>query len=109
MDPFDDIEEKIRRKEKELEAREIKARLKELENELEQIPVTPTYKHNEQEAPATKEKSRGFLQQMNDVGKFVLIVFSVVVAIRVAAWVGFAIMMAGVVWVSYKIFLEKKA
>jgi len=108
MDDFDNIEEKIRRKEKELEAREIKARLKEIENELEKIPVTPTYRHTEA-APTTKEKSRGILQQMSDIGKFALIVFSVIVAIRVAAWVGFAIMMAGVVWVSYKIFLEKKA
>lgn len=108
MDPFDEIEEKIRRKEKELEAREIKARLKELENELEQVPVTPTYRHD-QAASAPPAKSRGFLQQISDIGKFALIVFSVIVAIRVAAWVGFAVMMAGVVWVSYKIFLEHKS
>lgn len=108
MDAFDEIEENIRRKEKELEAREIKERLKELEKDLEQIPVTPTYKQPA-ETTATAASSRGFLQQMSDVGKFALIVFTVIVAIRVASWVGFAIMVAAVAWVSYKLFLEKKS
>lgn len=108
MDPFDEIEEKIRRKEKEIEAREIKARLKELENDLEQVPVTPTYKHQENTSPS-EAKSRGFMQQVSDVGKFCLIVFTVIVAIRLAAWVGFAVMMAAVVWVAYKLILEKKS
>lgn len=109
MDSFDDIEEKIRRREKEVEAREIKARLKEIENDLEKIPGSSTQKHVEVVTPTTVVKSRGFLEQMSDVGKFILIIFSVIVAIRVAAWVGFAVMMGAVIWVSYKLFLDKKS
>lgn len=105
MSAFDDIEEKILRKEKEIEAREIRARLREIESELDNIPVTPTYKHEETVA----KKSRGFLQQISDIGKFVLIVFSVVVAIRVANWVGLAIMVISLVWISYKLFFDSKS
>lgn len=102
MDPIEEMEEKLRRREQEIEAREIKARLKEIEQDLDQVPVTPTYTHTE------KPKSRGLFQRISNVGQFALIVFSVIVAVRVAAWVGMAIMVAGVVWVAYKILIDGK-
>ena len=105
MDAFDNIEERIRRKEKELEAREIRARLKEIENELDKIPVTPTYKHEES---ATK-KTRGLLQQMSDVGKFALIIFCVVAAVRFAALAGYVIMICSLAFIAYKLFVENKS
>ena len=102
MDPIEEMEEKLRRREQELEARELKTRLKEIEQDLAQTPVTPTYTHVE------KPQSRGLSQKISDIGKFLLIVFTVIVAIRVAAWAGMAIMVMGVVWVAYKLFLDKK-
>ncbi len=107
MDPVERIEEKLRRREQEIEARELKARLKEIEQELEEISVTPTQKHEER--AATQTKARGIFQKIGDVGKFALIVFSVVVAIRLAAWLGTAVIIMGVVWVAYKLFAENKA
>ncbi len=103
MDPIEEMEEKLRRREQDLEARELKARLKEIEQDLDEIPVTPTAK----EATGGK-KPRGLSQKASDVAKFVLMVFSVIVAIRIAHWVGMAIIITGVVWVAYKIFLEDK-
>jgi len=102
MDPIEEMEEKLRRREQELEARELKTRLKEIEQDLDHVPVTPTYAHKE------TPKSAGLTQKMSDVGKFLLIVFTVIVAIRVAAWAGMAIMVMGVVWVAYKLLLDKK-
>ncbi len=102
MDPIEEMEEKLRRREQELEARELKTRLKEIEQDLDQVPVTPTYAHKE------TPNSTGLTQKMSDIGKFLLIVFTVIVAIRVAAWAGMAIMVMGVVWVAYKLFLDKK-
>jgi hypothetical protein len=107
MDPIEQMEERLRRREQEIEARELKARLKEIEQELEEIPVTPTQKHEEKAAASTP--ARGIFQKLGDVGKFALIVFSVIVAIRLAAWLGTAVIIMGVVWVTYKLFVENKA
>lgn len=45
---------------------------------------------------------------MANVGKFLLIVISVVVAIRVAAWISTLIILFGVGWVAYKLFIESE-
>ena len=101
MDPIEEMEEKLRRREQNLEARELKARLKEIEQDLDEVPVTPTAKET-----TSSKKPRGLSQKASDVAKFVLVVFSVIVAIRIAHWVGMALLIAGVVWVAYKLFLE---
>ena len=102
MDAFDEIEEKIRQREDALKARELKLRLKEIEQELDDIPVQPTVKHRE---PA-KPKARRMLRKIGTLGKFLLIVISVIVAIRIAAWVSTLIILFGVGWVAYKLFIE---
>ena len=102
MDAFDEIEEKIRQREEALKARELKLRLKEIEQELADIPVQPTVKHHE----PTKPKDRRRLKRISTLGKFLLIVISVIVAIRIAAWLSTVIILFGVGWVAYKLFIE---
>ncbi len=102
MDPIEEIEEQLRRREQAIEARELKTRLKEIEQDLDQVPVTPTSRHKE------KAESQGLSEKISNIGKFILIVFSVIIAIQISAWVGRAIIFMGVVWVAYKLFLDKK-
>lgn len=103
MDPIEEIEEKLRRREQAIEAREIKARLREIENDLEEIPVSPTAKET-----VVGKKPRGLFHKASNVAKFTLIVFCVVVAVKVAHWVGMMLILTGIVWAAYKIFLEEK-
>lgn len=104
MDAFDEIEEKIRQREEALKARELKIRLREIEQELDNIPVQPTAKHREVAGP----KSRKMLRKITEIGKFLLIVIGVIVAIRVAAWISTLVILFGVSWVVYKLFIESK-
>ena len=104
MDAFDEIEEKIRQREEALKARELKLRLREIEQELDNIPVQPTAKHHEAASP----KSRQTLKKMTEIGKFLLIVIGVIVAIRVAAWLSTLVILFGVSWVAYKLLIKSK-
>lgn len=104
MDAFDEIEEKIRQREEALKARELKIRLREIEQELDNIPMQPTAKHRETASP----KSRRMIKKMTEIGKFLLIVIGVIVAIRVAAWISTLVILFGISWVVYKLFIESK-
>jgi hypothetical protein len=121
MNPFEQVEEQIRRREKAIDAREIEARLKEIEKELEAIPVTPTHRHKE--AVSKRPKTRRSLRKISNVGMFTLTVLGVTTAICLshwigltvfimgailAAWVGKAVVIMGVIWVAYKIFIGNK-
>ena len=106
MDTFKNKEEELRRREEELRARELQVRMKELEKEIDGIPVQPTTKHQE---PATSAaQQRRFIQKVSDIGKFCLIVISVIVAIRLAAWLGTILLVLGITWMAYKLFLDKQ-
>ena len=105
MDAFDHIEEQIRRQEDRVKARELKQRLEEIERGLVEPPVQPTTKHTE----PTKTKTKPFSKKIADIGKFLLIVVTVIVAIRLAAWIGTIMMVMGITWMAYKLFLESKA
>lgn len=104
MDAFDEIEEKIRQREETLKARELKIRLRAIEQGLDDTLVQPTAKHPEVASP----KSRKILKKVTEVGKFLLIVIGVIVAIRVAAWLSTLVILCGVSWVVYKLFFESK-
>ena len=104
MDAFDKIEEEIRRQEDRVKARELKQRLNELEKGLVEPPVQPTVKHTE---PIQRKKA-SLSKKITDIGKFMLVVVSVIVAIRLAAWVGTIVMVPGITWMAYKLFLESK-
>lgn len=95
-------EEDLRRREEALKEREIQIRMRELEAELDPTPVYPTAKH---EATPDKKK-RPWYKRLLEIGKFCLIVVAVVVAVRLTAWLATAILILGIAWVAYKIFLE---
>ena len=102
MDPYKQTkEEQLRRREAELKARELQIRMRELEAELDSTPVHPTYKHKE-----TPTNKRTWLKQLPNIGKFLLMIVAVIVAIRIATWLATAALIVGIGWVGYKLFLE---
>ena len=110
MTAFDDIEEDIRRREESVKARELMARMAEIEKELDKI--SPKEKAREKarevEVMPPEKKPGGLSKKMADVGKFCLVVVIVIGAIRLAAWVGTIVIGLGVTWMAYKLFLESK-
>lgn len=99
-------EEELRRREKELQDREMAIRLRELEDELRQPPLYSTVKHS----TASRQKPQSSIQPgyggLVKVGKFLALVVGVVVAMRIAVWLATVIMVGGIAWVAYKLFLE---
>ncbi|MEL6777842.1 MAG: hypothetical protein AAFO06_11340 [Cyanobacteria bacterium J06597_16] len=113
MSAFDPIEEDIRRREESLKARELKMRLKEIEKELDNIPnqssTQPSAAEHVHAEVVSDANTRRLYKKATDIGKFCLVVVSVIVAIRLAAWVGTIVMVLGITWMAYKLFLESKA
>jgi hypothetical protein len=121
MDPFEQVENKIRRREKAIDARELAARLKEIEKELDAIPVTPTYK--QEEASHRSKSRRPFFHKIGNAGMFIFTVVGVTTVVCLAHWVGLtllimgavfaawagkAVVIMGVIWIAYKLFLAGK-
>ena len=93
-------EQELKKREAELKEREIKIRMRELEAELdESTPVQPTVKHKE-------SLGRPWYRRLPKIAKFGLIVVGVIVAVRVAAWLATLLLIFGVGWAGYKLFLE---
>lgn len=94
-------EEELRRREEALKEREVQIRMRELEAELSKPPISPTSKLKD-----SPRKTLSWFKRMSEIGKFLLIVVAVIVAIRLAAWLAMAILIGGIAWVGYKLFLE---
>ncbi|MDP8964247.1 MAG: hypothetical protein M3O33_09745 [Cyanobacteriota bacterium] len=101
MNSQDDKENELRRRERELQAREQAIRLRELDAEINQPPLLQTAKHRE-----PNSSLKPWYGKLVNVGKFLAVVVTVVIAIRVATWLATVIMVGAVAWVAYKIFLE---
>ena len=93
-------EQEFKNREAELKEREIKIRMRELEAELEDpTPVQPTVKHKEPLA-------RPWYKGLPKIAKFGLIVVGVIVAVKVATWLAGMLLVFGIGWAGYKLFLE---
>jgi hypothetical protein len=99
--PHESREEELRRREETLKEREVDIRLRELESEVGSSPVLPTSKHSR-----TDLKRQRWYRRLVAVGQFFLIVVAVIVAVRIAAWLASLLLILGVSWVIYKLFLE---
>lgn len=100
-------DDELRRREQELQDRERALRLRELESEIyaqpqpHEPPISPTTKHQD-----SKRSLQQRYKQALEVAKFLGIVIAVVFAIRVATWLATAVLIGGVAWVAYKLFLS---
>jgi hypothetical protein len=98
----------LHRRQQELEDRERALRLRELESEIyQQAPAPPplyeTVKHN----PAPT-KQQQLVKQITRVASFLGIVIGVMVAVRIASVVGTVVIVGGIAFVIYKIFVEER-
>jgi hypothetical protein len=99
----DDKERELQRREAELRKRELEIRLRELESEVNPPPLYETIKHQEPEKPIERWK-----RQIVQVSKFMGIVIAVLVAIRIASWLATIVMIGGIAWVAYQIFVADR-
>lgn len=96
-------EAELKRREAQLRERELQIRMRELEAELsDATPVQPTVIHSE----SPRRLKKPWYKKLPDVAKFFLMVVTVFVAIRVAAWLATAVIVLSLGWVGYKFFLE---
>lgn len=103
MNSPDDKLKEIERREQELKEREQIIRLREMEEELYQPPLSPTHSTT-QHQPAEKAPKRG--KKLVKIGKFFLLVVAVIVGMKVASWLAGAIIVGSIAFVGYKLFLE---
>jgi uncharacterized membrane protein YdbT with pleckstrin-like domain len=100
MGSQDDKEQELQRREVELRKRELEIRLRELDAEINPPPLYETVRHQEPE-----KSTKRWLRQMAQVSKFMGVVVAVIVAIKIASWLATIVMIGGVAWVAYQIFL----
>ncbi|MEM7063520.1 MAG: hypothetical protein AAF572_10200 [Cyanobacteria bacterium P01_B01_bin.77] len=94
-------EEELQHREAALKEREIKVRMRELESEIEQAnPAQPTAKRK-------PTSSRGWFERLPKFVQFGLLVVGVIVGIRVATWFAGVLILFGIGWVGYKLFIER--
>lgn len=98
-----DRHNEIQRLERELQERERKIRLRELEAEINQPPLYPTTK----DKPSEKSLKQRYKTLVN-VGKFLALVVVVAVTFKIAIALASVILVGAVAWVAYKLFFESK-
>lgn len=97
-------EEELQRREAVLKEREIKVRMRELESEIERSsPAQPTAKHRKHKAAS----GHGWFGRLPKFVQFGLLVVGVIVGIRVASWFAGVLILFGIGWVGYKLFIER--
>lgn len=103
MDSHEDKQKELQQREEEIKAREQAMRLRELEAEIynNQPPLYQTTKQERAEA-----KFKIWLKKTVNIAKFFGFVIGVIVAVRIAYWLALMIMIGGVSWIGYKLFLE---
>lgn len=105
MTSQNDQENEFQRLERELYERERAIRLREIQAEINepQPPLYQTQKHQPSENSVKQQN-----KQLLNVGKFFLLVVAVAVSFKIATALATVILIAGVSWVGYKLFFDRK-
>lgn len=94
-------EQKLQDWEAQLRERELKIRMRELESEVEVSAKGPL---KAKRKPAARD---GWHRRLPVLAKFGLLVLGAFVVVRVAAWLAGVLLFLGIIWVGYKLFLER--
>ncbi|MBT9318000.1 hypothetical protein [Leptothoe spongobia] len=93
--------QELHNQEAKLKEREIKVRMRELESEID--ASTPgKLKANRKAALA-----RPWYKRLPKIVRFGLLILGAIVAVRIAAWLAGVLLFFGIIWVGYKLFLER--
>lgn len=103
MDDFNAQKRELERKEEQLRQREQEVRLRELETQLyaEEPPLYKTRKHE-----PTETRLQRWRKQAIKIAKFVGFVLVTLVVLKIGVWLGYALLIAGIAWIGYLIFLK---
>ncbi|MEW5858084.1 MAG: hypothetical protein AB1861_11980 [Cyanobacteriota bacterium] len=101
MNSPDNKDNELQRREQELQERERANRLREIEAEINQPPLHQTTKHQDPQSSPQR-----WYKKLANVAKFLAIVVTVVVSIKLAATLSSVIIVGAVGWVAYKLFFE---
>ncbi|MGI0488968.1 hypothetical protein ACN4EK_26460 [Pantanalinema rosaneae CENA516] len=101
MNPQNLNDDELRRREQELQERERALRLRELEAEIIQPPISPTVKHE----PSERGVRQRF-RQIQNVATFVGLVIVVAVAVKMASQIAMFLMVGVIAWVAYMLFFK---
>jgi hypothetical protein len=98
----------LQRRQQEIEDRERALRLREIEAELYQQapPQPPLYETVKHDPPATQKQA--LMKKITRVAAFFGIVIGVMVAVRIASMLGTVVIVGGIAFVIYKIFVEER-
>ncbi len=114
-----DRDAELSRREQELRQRELELRIRELETHIQnvsgntlpadatpngtptELPITPTRPYK-----AKKTRWNLWKGKLWEGCQFFMIVVSVVLAIRIATWLGMILIVGMISWVAYKVFFE---
>ncbi len=94
-------EDELRYREDALQERELQIRMRELEAEIDPTPVHLTAKHR-----VSQTLAKIWPPKIPSLVKFALVVVVTIFAIRLAAWLASVIIVLGIAWVVYKLFIE---
>ena len=107
MSDLNDKRKELAHREQQLEERERAIRLAELEQELYQpkeLPLYPTQPH--QPKPG---KLKRLYRKIVRIAKFLGFTIVGIAAIQLGAWIAGLIILAGIVWLAYTLFLDSRA
>ncbi|MEG4342626.1 hypothetical protein QUB70_04950 [Microcoleus sp. A003_D6] len=97
----------LRHKEQELRKREQEIRLRELEAEIDRsVPAYRTSKYEEPDSQVNG-KLKQWRRKIIAAAQFTGIVIAVVVAVRIASWLATAVIVGGIAFIAYKMFIEE--
>lgn len=98
-------EEELQRREAALKEREIKVRMRELESEIAQS--SPGQLTTRRKAKHKAALRHGWYGRLPKFVQFGLLVVGVIVGIRIATWFAGVLILFGIGWVGYKLFIER--
>jgi hypothetical protein len=108
MNPQNDKDNELKHQEKELEKREQLLRLREIEVEIyEKEKSQETFFYSTRKENPPEGRLKRWRRTLVNITKFFGFVLATVVTIRIVYGLAIIIMVGGVVWIFYKIFLEK--
>ncbi|MEG4582268.1 hypothetical protein QUA71_22020 [Microcoleus sp. MON1_C5] len=98
----------LRHQEQELRKREQESRLRELEAEIDRsVPEYLRTSKYEEPDSQVNGKLKQWRRKILAVAQFTGIVIAVVVAVRIASWLATALMVGGIAFIAYKMFVEE--
>lgn len=109
MNNPDEKARELRHKEQQLRKREQELRLRELEAEIERsVPESITRKYNKSDDNTPQTQLQLWRRKIIAIAQFTGLAIVALVALRIASWLGTAVMVGAIAFIGYKILFQDK-